>query len=420
MLSQVFKHPAMITLADYLGSQSSNIEGDLIEAVMKEVAFFSNNRYTDASQDIIQFAALNTQEILRLLRGGETGSFEFIQQQAQKHATQHFPLEALLQAYKSTRKIYIQWFNKAVAFAHLAKTEAHEVRLSLVDFAIEYEDEITAIAIPSYIDQTRFQAEVAGDHRSELLSILLDGYDETDGKIAKILRDAGFLDRRQSFCIALAQSVDPAEMLNTTRARRMAKSIGLILRQSPVGHLIDIRDNRVVILFSHPRRSSGWTSPNTTLAKQLKSDLNLVGNAALIGVSNDVPSTAAIPVAWQEARIALELANVSNRVVQLSQVPVDRLLLHLAGEQFLKILPSWANQLFLIDQQSNGKLSATLKAYARANMNALKAAHRLSVHPNTIYMRMQKIRDSTGLDPKSYQALTELLIVVDIKARAQA
>ena len=133
-----------------------------------------------------------------------------------------------------------------------------------------------------------------------------------------------------------------------------------------------------------------------------------------------MPSTAAIPVAWQEARIALELANVSNRVVQLSQVPVNRLLLHLAGEQFLKILPSWANQLFLIDQQSNGKLSATLKAYARANMNALKAAHRLSVHPNTIYMRMQKIRDSTGLDPKSYQALTELLIVVDVKASAQA
>ena len=54
---------------------------------------------------------------------------------------------------------------------------------------------------------------------------------------------------------------------------------------------------------------------------------------------------------------------------------------------------------------------ATLHAYPNANINALKAAERLNVHPNTIYARFQKLKDITGLDARSFHALSELLIV---------
>lgn len=48
-------------------------------------------------------------------------------------------------------------------------------------------------------------------------------------------------------------------------------------------------------------------------------------------------------------------------------------------------------------------------------MNVLKAAEKLSVHPNTIYARLQKILDITGLEAHSYHALSELLIVADCR-----
>ena len=130
------------------------------------------------------------------------------------------------------------------------------------------------------------------------------------------------------------------------------------------------------------------------------------------------PSTSQIPTAHREALLALELANVTHRVVQFSEIPARRLMLHLVGEDFQRVLPAWTSEFFLADDKAGGALIATLHAYANVNMNVLKAAERLSVHANTIYSRIQKIVDITGLDARSYHALTELLIVTDCRYRS--
>jgi sugar diacid utilization regulator len=54
-----------------------------------------------------------------------------------------------------------------------------------------------------------------------------------------------------------------------------------------------------------------------------------------------------------------------------------------------------------------------LHAYADADMNALKAATTLQRHPNTLYARMQRVADITGLSPLSFNALSELLLATD-------
>jgi len=258
-------------------------------------------------------------------------------------------------------------------------------------------------------------ADVAGDQRAELLSILLDGYDESDVRVAQVLRSAGYVDQRQSFCVALARSVDPGEMLNPARARRLADSIDRILDASPARRIVDVRNNRVTIVFSETRRGSGWTPQRTGLARRVSSELSLVGNSALIGIGNDVPSTSQIPASFREAVLALEFANVTRRVVQFAEIPLRHLILHLAGEELQNVLPAWTADFVRADQDAAGALIATLRAYADADMNALKAAKMLSVHPNTVYSRFQRIMDITGMDAKSYDALTGLLVVADCK-----
>ncbi len=86
-------------------------------------------------------------------------------------------------------------------------------------------------------------------------------------------------------------------------------------------------------------------------------------------------------------------------------------IVRLAGEEFQRILPTWSGDAI------HGALIDTVRAYADADMNVLRAAQRLSVHPNTIYL--QKIADVTGLDARSFHALTELLIVAGAKTREQ-
>ena len=213
------------------------------------------------------------------------------------------------------------------------------------------------------------------------------------------------------------QPVDPADMINPLRARRIADSIDEIVRGSVARRLIDIRDNRAVTIFSDTRRVSGWTAPNAKLATRLTKGLLLIGNAVLIGVSNDVPATSQIPSAHRQALLALELASVIDRVVQFAEISTRRLLLHLTAEEMQQVLPPWANEFFRLDDKLAGGLIATVSAYANADKNVLKAANALSVHPNTIYSRFQKLLDSTGLDARSYHTLTELLIVVDCNGR---
>jgi sugar diacid utilization regulator len=43
-------------------------------------------------------------------------------------------------------------------------------------------------------------------------------------------------------------------------------------------------------------------------------------------------------------------------------------------------------------------------------MNVQKAANALNVHANTIYGRLQRIREAVGLEGQRYHDLTELLL----------
>jgi DNA-binding PucR family transcriptional regulator len=83
------------------------------------------------------------------------------------------------------------------------------------------------------------------------------------------------------------------------------------------------------------------------------------------------------------------------------------------AKNFAAYSPIGRGTFFQADEKARGALVATLRSYANADMNILKAAEMLKVHPNTIYSRLQKILDITGLEARSYHALTELLLIAD-------
>ncbi len=412
-LQRLSDGPFLPAAVRHMTDSSTAINAEFNETVLAEIPAFTESRNPNVLPDLAEHGRQQTSEILRLLGGGPVDDFEFVREYARRRAEQHFPLEATLHAYRCGHKVFARWVREATLAAVSSSEDARQVVAAVADFTMEYTDAISTIAASVYVSQTRLLADVAGDQRAELITILLDGHDESDGRVAKILRDAGYLDGRQSFCVALAQPVDPVEMLNPARARRLADSIDKVLQGSAARRLIDLRHNKVIIVCSDVCRISGWTVPHIDLAKRLTSELAMVGTAALIGISNDAPSTSQIPTAHRQAQLALELADVTHRVTQFSEIPMRRLILHLAGEEFQRVLPAWTSEFFRADDKGGGALVATLRAYADEDMNVLQAAEKLKVHPNTIYSRLQKILDITGLEARSYHALTKLLIVAD-------
>jgi sugar diacid utilization regulator len=89
------------------------------------------------------------------------------------------------------------------------------------------------------------------------------------------------------------------------------------------------------------------------------------------------------------------------------------LLIHHGRDYVQTAAPGWISSFTSADAKAGGSLVQTLRAIADADLNLQKAARILGRHPNTVYTRIEKIRDLTGLDAQSYQGLSELLLAAD-------
>ncbi|NND92151.1 MAG: helix-turn-helix domain-containing protein [Granulosicoccus sp.] len=351
------------------------------------------------------------QAVARMLASDGTINLAFVREHGQLRAEQHFPLEATLHAYRCGHKVISHWIRETI-LTHATDTEnSQQLTAAVADFVLEYTDTVSRLFTSAYLEQFQLMADVAGDKRSYLLSQLIEGYDESDGRITNLLRDEGYLSGRLVFCVALIRTLDPAELLNPHRARRLVQAVEQGYQRSGVRRLIHIRDSRIIIIFSDVHRKSGWTAASTELASRVSVHLETLGTTILAGVSNDVFATAQLPAAHREAQHALKLATVSQRLVLYSRLGALQIMQYIAQEEFSKVLPQWAATLNDANRKSAGVLCSTVRAYARADMNAQLAAKSLGAHPNTIYARFERIHAATGLDPKTFSGLSDLLVV---------
>jgi len=410
-------HGVVPAIAASLQHDAEPIARDLLARVIDDIDAFSSSANPDVLPELQQHLQELVTEVCRLLSDSSPGDLAFVRSYARRRAQQRFPLEASLHTYRCSHRILSSWIRDAALAVANSSAQVRQVIAAAADFAIEYIDAISNVATSEYVVHTRLLAEAEGDRRTELLNTLLSSYDESDNRTAQVLRRSGYLEQRQSFCVAVARSVDPREMENTARAQRMVEAAVQALRDSPVRSLVGIRDGLVTLVMSGTRRLSGWTAPQSLLAERVYPRLNQIGPAALIGLSNDAPSTSHIRRAHNEARLALDFASVSNRVMPYSQIPFRQMVIRLARDNIQSALPAWLEHLQAADRKARGSLTVTLRAYANADMNALRTAKQLSVHPNTIYSRMQRITDLTGKNALVYHDLTELLLALESDCR---
>lgn len=383
----------------------------LREAVLAEVPAFSTSGNPDILPSLAKHVGEHIEEIRRLFGGGEIGDLQFVRTHAHRRAEQYFPLEAILHAYRCGHRVLSYWLRDAVVMAEPASLES--AISAVADFAIEYTNAISTIMAAEYVAQARILAEAEGDRRTELLSILLGGYDESDTRSARLLKRAGYLEQRHSYCVVVAQSVNPAEMELPDRVQRIANAISAAAAKTPIRLLIGFRDSMVTAVFSDFRRQSGWTAPQVDLAIRLNPILLSLGPAVLVGASTDKPSTSFLPRALQEATIALDFASVTKRVVQFADLSLRSLMLHRGGEYVRSVSPPWIASFLDADAKSKGSLIGTLRALADAHLNVQEAGRRLCVHPNTVYARIGRVREISGLDGQHHHDLVELLLAAD-------
>lgn len=403
------------TIAESLRASVAETVKDVLKRVVDEIDAFADTANPDVLPQLEEHLESIATEVCRVLSGAGPGDFDFVRSYAKRRAQQRFPLEAVLRSYRCSHRILSSWIRDAALRVADPAAQVRRVVAAAADFSLEYTDAISTLATSEYVLHTRLLAEAEGDQRTELLNTLLSGVGESDGRAAQLLKRGGYLDPRQSFCVAVARSVDA----NETGVQRMAESIGQTLSGTAVRTLVGIKDGLVTIVMSGARRSAESTAPQPLLTDRVHPRLERVGPAALIGLSDDAASIAHLRRAHMEARRALDFATVANRVMPYSKIPFRALIIRHAGNQIQSALPAWLEAFQTADRKARGALSKTLHAYADADMNALQTAKGLSVHANTIYSRLQRITDLTGKNALGYHDLTELLLALECDAERQ-
>jgi hypothetical protein len=394
-----------------LRRSAASVETALRDAVLGEVVAFTDSRNPQILPDLRDHAKAHIAEVARLFDGEKPGDLVFVSAHAHRRAEQRFPLEATLHAYRCGHRVISRWLRDAAA--GVCPQTAHLAVDATADFAIEYTNVISAVMTSEYVAHTRLIEAAEGDLSAELLNILLAGYDESDGRIGRLLKSAGYLDQRQSYGVVAVRTPIAVELDSPERAQRLLAALANLFAPTAIKILAGLRNSRVVAVASALRRQSGWTAPQTSLAERLAPLLMQLGPSVLAGVSADRPSTASIPGALREATAALDFASVDRRVVSFSELPVRSLLLHAGGEYVRSAAPPWIAALIAADEKAGGALLQTLQALADTDLNIQKAGRRLDVHPNTVYARLQRIRDATGLDGQRHHDLVELLLAAE-------
>lgn len=388
----------------------------LLQTSIEAVTAFTESANPDVKPDLSRHIEQHLETITALLGGGPIANFDFVSSYAGRSADRKFPLDAILSMYLGLQHALFRWLRETALQSARPEHSVQEVSNAVSDFVVAYIAISSRQLTADYVQQTRRLAEAEGGRRNKLISILLGGYDEADSQAARLLRGGGYLQQRQSFCVVVARPVIALEMQNPARVERIANAISDVLRDKPLRILTGVRMDMVVAVVSGVRRASGWTAPQSLVADRIETALRTLGPSVLIGISSDAPSTSHIPRAFRESQLALDSASVARRVVPYAKLAFQQLLVHNAVGSLQGALPVWFDSFRDADKKSKGVLAATLRTYAEHDMNVLKSAAALGVHPNTLYARFKRIERCCGRNPLRYQALTELLLALDCVA----
>jgi DNA-binding PucR family transcriptional regulator len=136
------------------------------------------------------------------------------------------------------------------------------------------------------------------------------------------------------------------------------------------------------------------------------------------GISAPCSGLADFPRGYEEAHHALRLSRADTPVVILGDVSLlDYLVAH-ADATAARVVAPRVQRLLDDDRRHDGVLVDTLTAYVDADLNVVRAAQRLGVHPNTVHYRLGRIGQLAGINPRRVADLVDVLTSVRVLRQA--
>ena len=354
--------------------------------------------------DVTEHVAENHDALRSSLVRGEPVTAQelaFIGPHAALRARRGVPLADFLQAFRIGHRVI---WDAIVEFA-AEDEQAAAAALDAARLVMEFIDLASTHAAQAYLEAQQLLLAEGDRVRRDLLEDLLAGREPAPGPRLTAARAAGLESRGRCVVIG-AVPVSPAddELALRSAASALARAAGGVLRPLTV-----VRQDEIVII----RALDGDDARRLTEpVERAQRDLAATGVRLAIGISTPLETTAALPDGYREACAALESVPPGGGVMALPDLSAFDYLTLRSDGTVLRLLAPAVRRFVEEDTAGGGALTATLLAYASANLNAKVAAQRLYIHVNTAHHRLARIEDKTGCDLRDLGDVQELLIAI--------
>ncbi|MDA3642536.1 helix-turn-helix domain-containing protein [Saccharopolyspora indica] len=344
--------------------------------------------------DITRIIQRGMTMVVRMLRDGgapDPKSLADLREDVLHRAEEGVPIEAVLNAHNVG--VQVAWEH----FSAQARPEDVPALVGVVELALRYLREITAVVSSAYFQERDVFLADAHAAQQALLSALLTGDDPSDAAARLGIQPAAgyaVLD------VEIAEHPDesaPGTNADVARWRKLRRFRAELERRTSQPLLSRLNGHGGIVLLA----CDGATEPGLRVHDLVMASGAAAGADVTVGA---VP--ASVPGIPEAARTAHEL----RRIAVAGRPPGVYTLADLALDyQLTRPGPArevLAGKLSAIEDESD--LLATLRTHFATGLNRRRTARRLHVHPNTVDYRMRKIAELTGLNPADPTDATDL------------
>jgi sugar diacid utilization regulator len=399
-----------------LNERKAEVERCALDGLQRENAQFERA----ASPQFREEALGHCNDILQLMLAIATAKtfglgpdpFHFVHTHAVRRARQQFPLAGSLNAYRLAHKGYWEVMRNSASQAVAAETEKTDCIIILSEFLLEFFDRISGIMADAYMSEEKLMVARRTRARVALIEDLLHGRQPGDLEAQALCEQCG-LSSGSPIAVAIARLKHAGNGHAFDRSgaqERLSEFFHQALASPVFGKLIDVRKDEVLaVIAGGADTSKRVREAFGQVAAELKSEKN---QSAGIGISLDASEIAALPLAYQEAERAVEFTEPDRPIMHFADIDLIEFLVRRPDAAALRLIPDWADRFMAVDSERAGELSRTISQFADCNFNVKRTARRLDLHTNTVYFRLNRIRELTGIDPRSYSGLSLLLTTV--------
>jgi hypothetical protein len=401
---------AMERIAAMLATRRDELADESLRAIRDHIPAYGAITDEAILADVTRHVAEN-HDALRasLVRGTAVTSEDlgFIAPHAALRARRGVALADFLHAFRIGH--HVLW--GAIADLAEGDDEARAEALLAARLVMEFIDLASTHAAQTYLEAQQLLLAEGDRVRRDLLEDFLAGREPAPGPRLTAARAAGLdAGARCLLLAAVPLSAPDDELALRSAASTLARAAGGAVRPLAV-----VRQDEIVIV-----RALGAGQDLRTLADPIaraQRDLADTGLALAVGVSTAFETTAGLPAAYREACGAIEALGRAGGVLALADLSAFEYLTLRGDETALRLVAPAVRRFVEEDAAAGGPLTATLLAYAAANLNAKVAAERLYIHVNTAHHRLSRIAEKTGSDLRDLADVQELLIAIKLLER---